>query len=187
VPDDTNCPATVEDLIATEGKAELVGGRIIRFPFLTVQAGRMVRKIARSLENHVAESGVGEVWIGSLCFVLHEPLPSGRQSFCPDLSYLSEPPLRGPLGFVLGAPAFAVEFVREGGEPFRAMVERVDDYFRAGSSTVWVIDSRDLRVLRYRPGQRGPAECFWDQTADAEPAVSGWCLKVEELLPYPPN
>jgi hypothetical protein len=187
--DGTDRPARVADLLDIEGKAELIGGRVITFSLLTVQEARDVRKVLRSLDDHVTQSGVGGEAVGSgVAYILREPLPSGRLSFCPEVSYIAGPPELGECGFILGAPAFAVEFgqaPREPLEPGHPFYQRLEDYFAAGTEVVWTIDSRDLGVYYHRRGERKVSRFPWDGFAHAEPAVPGWRFPMKTLLPDP--
>ena len=177
--------ATLADLVNTEGKAELINGRIITFPFNCVQEGRQKMKILRSLERYVSETGIGEACTGGMGFVLPEPLPSGRQSFCPDLSYLAEQPRLHESGFVLGVPTFAVEFISRYGPVDYDWRQRIADYFAAGTSVVWEVRGWDAYIECHRRDSRKIQPFNCGDIADAEPAVPGWRFRVNELIPYP--
>ncbi len=161
------------ELMNTEGKGELVGGRVVSFPLLTVYEARVARRLLRSLEDHAQLTGEGEACLGNIGFILTEPLPSGRQSFCPNVSFLDNPPTMGSCGFAVGAPTFAVEFVRPSGfanynDP--EMQQRIEDYFAAGSRVVWLLTAR-RRV--FTPS---------NQTLVARPDSSGEMSQTPNLL-----
>jgi hypothetical protein len=77
--------ATLDDLYRAEGKAELIGGRIVAI----MPAGRLpnlvARRIFRSLTAHVDLLGRGDAFTDNMGFAVPE-LSSGRQSFSPDVS-----------------------------------------------------------------------------------------------------
>ena len=90
--------------------------------------------------------------------------------------------------FADGAPVFAVEVRSEGDYGPRAerqMAKKRADYFAAGTLVVWDVDllsydvvrvyraSEPQRATRYRPGE----------IAEAEPAVPGWTMLVDDLFP----
>jgi hypothetical protein len=186
--DNTDRLATVADLAAIRGKAELIGGRIIAFSLLSVQEVRQMWKILRSLEDHVTQSGVGKAVAPSVAYVLREPLPSGRVSFCPEVSYIAGPPELGECGFIVGAPAFAAEFGQAPAEPLEPshpFFQRLEDYFAAGTEVVWQVDGRDLGIYYHRRGEGQASRFPWDGFAHAEPAVPGWRFPVKTLLPNP--
>jgi Uma2 family endonuclease len=90
------------------------------------------------------------------------------------------------MDFVEGPPTFVVE-VRskgdDGGAAEAAMAAKRADYFQAGAKVVWDVDPRLECIRVYRadtPYQ--PVVFHKDQQADAEPAVPGWRLVVDEIF-----
>ncbi len=104
--------ATVGDLYRTDGQAELIGGRILRFPAFGYKPGCIVGAIVSSLYDLAHKTGQGEVGTATLGYIIPE-LPSGRESFCADASYYVGPLPTNPMHFIEGPPTFAVE-VRSG-------------------------------------------------------------------------
>src|SRR4051812_12631551 len=82
--------ATVDDLLRTEGKAELIGGKIVQpippGPAPSIVAGRIYRRLA----DHVDHLAVGFASMEGMGFRVTE-LPSGREPFSPDTSYYDGP------------------------------------------------------------------------------------------------
>jgi Uma2 family endonuclease len=178
--------ATLEDLARVPGKAELIGGRIVHF----MPTGRKLNRIAAvifvSLENHSRATGRGEAYTDNVGFAVPE-LPSGRESFSPDASYFDGPFVSDDMDFVAGPPTFAVE-VRSKGDYGNAaeaeMAAKRADYFQAGTAVVWDVDPRDHCVRVYRPDAPDQPVTFQKgQQADAEPAVPGWRMAVDEIFP----
>jgi Uma2 family endonuclease len=57
------------------------------------------------------------------------------------------------------------------------------DYFAAGTQVVWDVDLLGEDVVRvHRAGQADPTIYRRGQVAEAEPAVPGWCMPVDELF-----
>ena len=86
-----------------------------------------------------------------------------------------------------GAPLFAAEVRSEGDfgrAAERAMAAKRADYFAAGALVVWDVDVlRDEIVRVYRasdPNQ--PVLYRRGEIAEAEPAVPGWRMAVEDLF-----
>src|SRR5262245_47821651 len=100
--------ATLDDLYKVEGKAELIGGRIVRYMPTGRRPSLVAFRTARSLDDHVKVLGVGEVHPDGIGFAVPE-LPSGRESFSPDVSYYSGPFPPNDMRFIEGPPTFAVE------------------------------------------------------------------------------
>ena len=84
--------ATLDDLLQTPEKSELIGGRIVRFMGTGHKPNRVAFRIARSLDDYAAQSKKGFAYTDNIGFAIAE-LPSGRESFSPDASYYD-----GPLG-----------------------------------------------------------------------------------------
>src|SRR5262249_33924417 len=117
-------PATLDDLYDVEGKAELIGGRIVHLMAAGRTPNRVAFRIARSLDDYATQSGTGEVYTDNMGFAIRPPLPSGRQSFSPDTSYYVGPFPPNAMRFIDGAPTFAVEVRSEndyGSAPESAM------------------------------------------------------------------
>jgi Uma2 family endonuclease len=74
--------------------------------------------------------------------------------------------------------------VRSPGETERAIQAKIADYFLAGTSVVWDVDADSDEVIRcYRASCPTEPQIFRrGETADAEPAVSGWRFEVDELF-----
>ncbi len=78
--------ATLDDLMRTPEKAELIGGRIVGYTATGHKPNRVSFRIARSLDDHTILTGKGIVCTGNIGFAIAE-LPSGRESFAPDASH----------------------------------------------------------------------------------------------------
>jgi Uma2 family endonuclease len=88
--------------------------------------------------------------------------------------------------FVEGAPVFAVEVRSEGDygpAAEKAMARKRADYFAAGTLVVWDVDLLGPDVMRvHRAGQPEPRVYRRGERAEAEPAVPGWRMPVDELF-----
>jgi len=90
--------------------------------------------------------------------------------------------------FFQGAPVFAVEVRSEGDYGPRAereLAKKRADYFAAGSLVVWDVDLLGDDVVRvYRASALEKATIYRrGETAEAEPAVPGWTMSVDDLFP----
>ena len=90
--------------------------------------------------------------------------------------------------FSEGAPVFAVEVRSEGDygpRAERAMAAKRADYFAAGTHVVWNVDLLSDDVVRvYRASDPERATIYRrGKTAEAEPAVPGWTMAVDDLFP----
>jgi Uma2 family endonuclease len=127
----------------------------------------------------------GEVHGDGVGYAVPE-LPSGRESFCPDGSYYDGPLPVNLMRFIEGPPKFAAEVRSEndyGDAAEDAMAAKRADYFAAGTLVVWDVDPVAETVAVYRasaPDQ--PAIFHRGEIADAEPAVPGWRMKVNDIF-----
>ena len=178
-------PATLDDLMKVEKKAELINGWVVRYPLMGFKPGRAAGEIMFGLDDYANASGTGEAFGPCLVYAVPE-LPSGRQSFCPDASFHFGPWPDDPMSWIEGTPAFAVEIrVLEDydfdSEPDRAAKRA--DYFEAGTRVVWDVDPLDEVVTVYRSDMPfSPTVFRVGDIADAEPAVPGWRLAVADIF-----
>jgi Uma2 family endonuclease len=178
----TKTRATIEDLYKVEGKAELVNGEIVEMPPAGDDPGFASLEIATSLRAYVRRTKQGRAYGDGPGF--HVNLPH-RGAFSPDAAYHTGP--RTGMRFPEGAPVFAVEVRSEhdyGSRAERAMREKRADYFAAGTQVVWDVDLQSEDVVKsYRSSDpENPVIFRRGEIADAEPAVPGWRMAVDELF-----
>ena len=176
--------ATIEDLYGVAGKAEIVDGEIVHMPAVGRGPGYAGDEIYASLRDYVKKHKKG--FAVSDNKGVRVTLPN-RESFSPDAAYF-DGPAGPPMKFFEGPPAFAAEVRSEGDYgPFaeRAMAAKRGDYFAAGTLVVWDVDLLSEDVVRvYRPtAPDAPTVYCRGDTAEAEPAVPGWTMSVDDLFP----
>lgn len=182
-------PATIDDLYRVEGKAELIGGRIVRFMPTGDLPSEVATEILLRLREFAKSTGVGIARTDSIAFALDRPLKSGRQSFSPDASYYTQPQPKNRMRFIEGAPTFGVEVRSEGDytpAALREMAAKRADYFEAGTQVVWDVDPIARAIASYRADSSTQPVIFQSgDIADAEPAVPGWKVAVDEVFETP--
>lgn len=175
--------ATFDDLYREEGKAELIGGRIIRFMASGDLPSSVAFEIATQLKAYAKATGIGKAYADGTGFAVPE-LTSERESFTPDASYHAGVPATNRMRFIQGPPTFAVEVRSENDYGPTADQEYADkrrDYFEAGTLVVWDVDPLARTITSHRDGQ--PPIIFRNgDTADAEPAVPGWRVAVDDVF-----
>lgn len=184
----TQIEATTEDLIrdlyAVDGKAEIVNGKIFRYPPTGhVQAHAEIEMFA-SLRAHSKKISGTHRRAMMCCVAFLCDLPH-RKCFCPDVSYYTGKP--SGMKFPPEPPVFAVEVRSEndyGRRAEEAMASKRDDYFAAGTLVVWDVDLlSDTPVKSYIASEPDKPKVFRrGDIADAEPAVSGWTFAVDDLF-----
>ncbi|HZI46848.1 MAG TPA: Uma2 family endonuclease, partial [Pyrinomonadaceae bacterium] len=107
-------------------------------------------------------------------------------SFSPDAAFhIGADP---KMNFFDGAPVFAVEVRSKSDYGPRAewlMAKKRADYFAAGTRVVWDADVLNDYVVRvYRASEPESATIYRrGEIAEAEPAVPGWTMAVNDLFP----
>jgi Uma2 family endonuclease len=176
--------ATVADLynVPENGKAELINGEIVRMSPTGRLPGRAGGRIYRSLDDYERQVGGGAAFPDNVGFTVNLP---HRKSFSPDAAWYVGPD--SGMRFPDGAPRFAAEVRSEGDYGPEAEVEMAAkraDYFAAGTQVVWDVDLLSPDVVRKytaaSPDQ--PAIFRRGAVADAEPAVPGWTISVDDLF-----
>jgi Uma2 family endonuclease len=181
----TRAEASLADLsrVPENGKAELVRGELVLMSPTGGVPGRAAGRIYRSLDDYERESGCGYAFPDNVGFVVDLP---DRRSFSPDAAFwVGELPAGGQ--FLTGAPLFAVEVRSEndyGPEAELALARKRADYFAAGTQVVWDVDVlRDGEIRGYRSAYPHKPDIFRrGQRADAEPALRGWSMRVDDVL-----
>ncbi len=172
----------IEQLMAFEGKAEIVDGQIQKIMATGFDPGYAGDEIYSSLRGHARTSGEGIAFAdgkGFLCDLPH------RRSFSPDAAFYLGP--RSGMGFMPEPPIFAVEVRSEndyGPQSERAMAQKRADYFASGTLVVWDVDLRNEEVVaKYSASSPLYPQIFRrGEVADAEPAVATWRLNVDDLF-----
>jgi Uma2 family endonuclease len=176
--------ATIDDLYKVEGKAELINGRIVRMAsghLPSVVAGN----IYADLRGFTKNLKKGTAYADGIGFAVTE-LPSGRESFAPDTSYYDGPLPQNLMRFIEGPPKCAVEVRSEndyGASAEEALAAKRADYFLAGTLVVWDVDPHAETVAAYRAtAPSEPTIYRRGDVAEAEPAIPGWRLKVDDVF-----
>jgi Uma2 family endonuclease len=178
----TKTRATIADLYKVEGKAELVNGEIVHMPPSGDDPGFASLEIATSLRAYTRRTKRGRAYGDGTGFHVHLP---DREAFSPDVAYHVGP--RTGLRFPEGAPIFAVEVRSEGDygpAAEHAMAAKRADYFACGTLVVWDVDlvSEDVIKVYRTSDPDNPTIYRRGEIAEAEPAVPGWRMAVDELF-----
>ena len=180
----TRTEATIEDLyhVSWDGKAEIVDGEIVLMSPTGDLPSSAAFEIAVSLRRYARRTRAGRAYPDNAAFIVNLP---NRKSFSPDAAFYVGPRTGGK--FLEGAPIFAVE-VRSEGDYGRSAEERIakkrPDYFAAGTLVVWDVDVLRDQVVRCDRSDDPANPTFFHlgDLADAEPALPGWSMRVDDLF-----
>ena len=178
----TKTEATLEDLYKVDGKAELVNGEIVLMSPTGGKPSMAARAIILSLYEYERRTKSGYAVTDNAAFKVNLP---HRKSFSPDAAFYTggEPTMK----FFEGAPVFAVGVRGEGDygpKREKLMAEKRADYFAAGTQVVWDVDLLSETPVRvYRAGDPdNPGSYRRGEAAEAEPALPGWTMPVDDLF-----
>jgi Uma2 family endonuclease len=173
----------LEKLSRVEGKAEIVDGEIVFMSPTGGLPGEAGDAIYAALRDYAKRTQLGRAVGDNKAFVVNLP---GRRSFSPDAAFWTgaAPTMR----FYEGAPVFAVEVRSEndyGARAERDMAQKRADYFAAGTLVVWDVDllSNDTIKSYLAESPNAPLVFRRGDMANAEPAVPGWTMPVDEIFP----
>ncbi|MGE0825486.1 MAG: Uma2 family endonuclease [Candidatus Binatia bacterium] len=174
----------IEELarVPEHGKAEIVNGELVLTPPTGFLPSRAASAVYRSLFDYERRTKAGFAVGDNTGFLVNLP---HRQSFSPDAAFYIGTPTG--MKFLTGAPVFAVEVRSEndyGVQAEREIAEKRGDYFAAGTIVVWDIDLLSDEVVKvYRTSAPDTPRVYRrGDIAEAEPAVPGWRMPVDELF-----
>lgn len=180
----TKTRATIEDLyrVPENGKAELVDGELLIMSPTGYLPGYAGGEIFASLREYARRSKTGRATPDKVGYSVNLP---HRDSFSPDAAFHTG--VTTGMKFLEGAPIFAAEVRSEGDYGSLSesvIVKKREDYFEAGTLVVWDVDLLSDDVVRvYRAGDPiNPNTYRRGEDAEAEPAVPGWSMPVDDLF-----
>ena len=180
----TKTQATIEDLyhVPENGKAEIVNGELKLMPPTGDAPSYASFEIAVSLRGYARQTKTGRAVVDNTGFRVHLP---NRESFSPGAAFYTGSP--AGMKFFEGAPVFAVEVRSEGDygpQAERELAAKRQDYFADGTLVVWDVDLLSAEVVKvYRASDsEHPTVYRRGEVAEAEPAVPGWRMPVDDLF-----
>lgn len=163
-------------------KAEIIDGAIVPMSPTGGKPSRVSGLIVASLLAYEQVIGRGSALPNNAGFIVNLPR---RGSFSPDASFCVNKVL--DQDFVQGAPIFAAEVRSKndyGPKAERAILDKIADYFAAGTLVVWDVDALRAKTIRvYRAAQPDQPTVYGiNDIAEAEPALPGWRVPVNILF-----
>ena len=180
----TQARATLDDLyrVPDKAKAELINGEVKLMSPTGARPGRAGGRIYSCLDRYERETQSGFAFPDNVGFTVNLP---HRETLSPDAAFHIGP--LADMRFQAGAPIFAAE-VRSEGDYGPQMERELDakrrDYFAAGTLVVWDVDLLSEEVVKvYRfDAPDTPTTYRRGEMAEAEPALPGWTMPVNDLF-----
>lgn len=180
----TKANATIEDLyyVPDNRKAEIVNGEVVLMSPTGAAPNFAGGEIFVSLREFARKAKLGRAVTDNAGFKVNLP---HRDSLSPDAAFhIGE---ASGMKFFEGAPVFAAEVRSEndyGPKADREIAQKISDYFAAGTQVVWDVDllsEETVKVYRASDPNR-PTIYRRGEIAEAEPAVPGWSMPVNDLF-----
>jgi Uma2 family endonuclease len=176
--------ATIEDLYTLpDVRAEIVGGELVVMSPTGAAPSYAAGETFASLREHSRKTKIGLAVTDNAAFKVHLLT---RESFSPDAAFYVGK--WTGMKFFEGAPVFAVE-VRSSGDygldAENTMAEKRADYFAAGTMMVWDVDLPSDEVIKAYSASDADKPIIFrrGEIANAEVAVPGWSMPVDDLFP----
>ena len=174
---------TAEELLhlpTTGRRLELVKGKVYEMPPPGARHGNVAMRIGMLLSVHVRDNHLGVVFAAETGFILRRDPDTVR---APDASFVAgnRLPEGGlPEGYLDTPPDLAVE-VLSPGDTRREVREKAEDWLRAGTRLVWVIDPATRSVTVYRTAQE-LVVLSENDTLDGGEVLPGFSCEIRELF-----
>ena len=180
----TKANATIEDLyrVPDNQKAEIVNGEVVLMSPTGAAPNFAGGEIFASLREFSRRTRSGRAVTDNAGFKVNLPR---RESLSPDAAfYVGQ---TSGMKFFQGAPVFAAEVRSEndyGPQAEREITQKIADYFASGTQVVWDVDllSQDTIKVYRASDPNQPTIYRRGEVAEAEPAVPGWTMPVDNLF-----
>lgn len=182
-------PLTVDDLLrlGSDARVEVVGGEVVTMTPVGGQHVLIVDNIYRLLYTTVSSRKLGYLFTDNLLYILAEGDDGVRVARSPDVSFIHRAHLVSDWDIERpypGAPTLAVEVISPD-DQFEDVVQKVGDYFAAGTAEVWVALPRQKALYRYRQGQSVVETYRAGESMDASDLFPGLALALAEVFTLP--
>jgi Uma2 family endonuclease len=176
------CLITAEDLWNMPGDQhrELVRGELRTMAPSGGEHGAIINNLAFVLTSHVRQARLGVVFGAETGFVLARDPDVVRGADVAFVQAARIPATGIPKKFWEGAPDLAVE-VLSPSDSLDEIEEKVDDYLRANTPLIWVLNPRRKTVTVYRPDEK-PRILSESDALTGEDVIPGFGCQVAEAF-----
>lgn len=144
-------PITLDDLLASEARVEIVDGEMIEMTAGGMTNGIIGSNIITPLRLYLRENPIGAVAQDNVTFLMFSPARRLKDSFVPDVCFIfneNVPPGWNPETPHPGVPDLAVEIVSPNDNP-EVVIKKRQTYLAKGTREVWVIYPRAREVQQF--------------------------------------
>jgi len=153
---------------------ELVGGELKRMSPAGGRHGRIVHRISRHLGNYVEARKLGEVYSSETGFKIFRNPDTVRS---PDVPFVRTERVVDTDQFIPIPPDLAVEVISPT-DPYSAVARKKDEYLRAGSQAVVIVDpDRELVEIHRLSGVITVQDVL-----TVDDVVPGWRMPLSEIF-----
>jgi Uma2 family endonuclease len=176
-------PMTAEELLAMpkDGfRYELLKGELKKMSPAGFDHGAVGMSLSMLLAQYVKAHNLGVVCMAKTGFKI---AANPDTVLAPDVSFVRRqriPQSGRPKAFWPGAPDLAVEVVSPG-DTKREVAEKVQDWLKAGSDAVWVVNPKNRTVTIHRP-QTEAITLGENDELDGQTVVPGFRCLVAEIF-----
>ena len=182
-PDAQPTEVTAEDLWKRPDdgyRYELVKGKLRKIPPAGFEHGTRTMAIGWRLAQYVSENRLGCVLAAETGFRISQNPDTVR---APDVAFVRQASIDQQgmhTGYWDGAPDLAVEIISPS-DTYAEVVEKVDEWLRAGCAMVWVVNPRREMVEVFRPAG-GFTVLGGDDTLEGGDVVAGFRCRIRDLF-----
>ncbi len=175
---------TVEEFMSLpddDNRYELIRGKLVEMKGPSYRHGRITSRLFHYLDTFLAAHPIGEV-LNNLAFELNP-----NNAPLPDLAFVAAERLVAADfdSAFPGPPDLAVEVVSRTDYIYKTD-EKVEEYLKAGTRLVWVVNPRSEVVSVYHPGKLKPRVLDIEDELDGEDVLPGFRLAVKALFEQAP-
>lgn len=159
---------------------ELVRGELRKMAPSGARHSAIGMTVGLSLGNHVTANKLGTVFGADGGFLLERDPDTVR---APDVGFVRRERMEtvGLVdGYWPGAPDLAVEVISPS-DLYTEVAEKVEEWLKAGTNMVVVVDPRRRVATVHRPG-REPATLTEGEVLDGDDVVPGWRMAVSDIF-----
>lgn len=174
---------TAEELLVMPDdgyRYELVRGELRKMAPAGARHSNIGVKVAVSLSNHVTANDLGTVFGADGGFLLTKNPDTVR---APDVGFVRRERMEetGLVdGYWLGPPDLAVEVISPN-DLYTEVAEKVEEWLKAGTRIVVVVDPRRRVATVHRPG-REAVTLAEGEVLDGDDVVPGWRMEVGDIF-----